>query len=183
MSEPGGADREPGGRESGGGESGGGESGGGVVGAAFIVFAVLAVVFAVVVIVAVLTLTGDGDQASGTAPARTAPQRDLPATWEVKDGDTYIEISNETGLTIDELETLNPRTDPSALVPGERIKLRELTAAEREKKLGPKIYKVKPGDSFGSISVETDRTIARLRELNPKLSPEKLQPGDEVRLR
>lgn len=159
------------------------ESGGGVVGAAFIVFAVLAVLFAVVVIVAVLTLTGDGDQASGAKSVRTAPPRDLPATWEVEAGDTYIEISNETGLTIDELETLNPRTDPSALVPGEQIKLRELTAAEREKKLGPKTYTVKPGDSFGSISVETDRTIARLRELNPKLSPEKLQPGDEVRLR
>ena len=51
------------------------------------------------------------------------------------------------------------------------------------KRLGPRFWKVKQGQSFGSIAAKTGKPIDTLLRLNPKLKPEKLQVGDRVRLR
>ena len=42
---------------------------------------------------------------------------------------------------------------------------------------------VRSGQSFGSIAASTGINIVTLEQLNPKLKPATLQPGDEVRLR
>ena len=132
-------------------------------------------------VVTVASLRGAGEP-DGEAKAST-PTRKLPPYWVVKRGQTYSQIAQRTGLTMDQLQTFNPRTDPTSIVPGQRIKLRLRMPAPPPKRLGPQFWTVRSGQSFGSIAAKTGHAIDALRRLNPKLKPEALMPGDRVRLR
>ena len=107
----------------------------------------------------------------------------LPPFWTVKDGQTYSQIAERTGLSIDQLETFNPRVNPAALLPGQKIKLREHVPPPPPPPLGPEFWKVRQGQSFGSIAAKTGVPIDRIIRLNKRLKPAELQPGDRVRLR
>ncbi|MGI8731561.1 MAG: LysM peptidoglycan-binding domain-containing protein [Solirubrobacteraceae bacterium] len=119
--------------------------------------------------------TSDDDQ------AQTKP--DLPDFWTVKRGQTISMIAQRTGLTIDELETFNPRVDPSGIRPGQRLQLKAKVAKPKPKPKGPRFRTVRSGESFGSIAADTGRDIRKLRRLNPNLKASELQPGDRLRLR
>ena len=149
---------------------------------AYLIFGGLAVLFCAIVVVAIASLTGEDERANRAAERRAQLQR-LPVYWKVKRGDTYVRIAQKTGLTVDELETFNPYTDPSTLQPGQRVKLRAKVPPPKPKPLGPKWVTLRSGDSFGSIAAKTGKPIGRLQRLNPKLKPTLLQPGDRVRLR
>lgn len=148
----------------------------------YFIFGGLAVLFLAMVVVAITTLTGT-EKPSEAAAARQAQLRKLPVYWTVRRGDSYGLIAEKTGLTVEELETFNPYVDPSRIVPGQRVKLRLRVPPPKPKPLGPKYYKLRSGDSFGSIAAKTGKTIYRLQKLNPKMKPTTLQPGDRVRLR
>ncbi len=148
---------------------------------AYLIFGGLALLFLAIVVVAVSS--GADDEAASAASEQRAERRDLPVYWKVRRGDTYVRIAQKTGLTVDELETFNPDVDPSAIQPGQRLKLRKNVPKPKPKPLGPKYATVRTGDSFGSIAAKTGKSITRLRRLNPKLKPKSLQPGDRLRLR
>lgn len=95
------------------------------------VFAVTALVVAlIVVIVAVAgSLGGDGPKSSGGhkhggETAHKVHPKHVPATYEVKSGDTLISIAHETGVPVRQIEELNPEVDPQILITGEQLKLR-----------------------------------------------------------
>ena len=98
-------------------------------------------------------------------------------------GDTLTKISDKTGLTIDQLEAYNRNTDPQRLLPGERLNLWRHPPGRRRKPLGPRFWTVRPGESFGSIAAKTGTDLTKLEQLNPRLKPATLQPGDRVSLR
>ena len=150
--------------------------------AAYLVFGGLLLLMLAMVAIVVTTL-GSGGNAAATSEQRAGELRDLPPYWTVKRGDTYVSIAEKTGLTVADLETFNPYTDPSAIVPGQRIKLRKNVPKPKPKPVGPKYVTVRTGDSYGSIAAKYDKNIIRLQRLNPKLKPTKLQPGDRLRLR
>jgi LysM repeat protein len=61
-----------------------------------------------------------------TAPTTT---RERTATapaefYTVESGDTYGSIAAEQGTSVDELRTLNPEVDETALQPGQRIRVK-----------------------------------------------------------
>jgi LysM repeat protein len=149
---------------------------------AYLIFGGLAVLFLAIVVVAITSLGGT-DKASSADAARQAQLRKLPVYWTVRHGDSYGLIAEKTGLTVDELETFNPYTDPSAIVPGQRLKLRLKVPPPKPKPLGPKYFKLRSGDSFGSVAAKTGKNINRLQKLNPKMKAKELQPGDRIRLR
>jgi LysM repeat protein len=65
------------------------------------------------------------DPAGGSAGSlSTVSAKTLHATWVVKQGQTFTLIAQQTGLSVAELEDLNPYTDPGALDVGQRIRLR-----------------------------------------------------------
>jgi len=142
----------------------------------------LAVLFFAIIVMIVTTTLGS-DPPSNSASSLDAVTRKLPLYWTVRDGQTYSQIAEKTGLTVDQLMTFNPTTDPSSIVPGQRLKLRLRMPPPRPKPLGPRFWIVKSGDSFGSIAAKTGKHIIRLQQLNRRLKPEALQPGDRVRLR
>lgn len=92
--------------------------------------------FAVAVALIVLGSSGSDESADGTGtttgPQATTtngdgtPRRRRPrTTYTVKPGDTLGAIGQKTGVEVDTLQELNPSIDLQALVPGQKIKLRE----------------------------------------------------------
>lgn len=79
---------------------------------------------------------GDGEGANDTSvPAATQPsdggeegaggKRERQSkTYVVKLGDTPSQIAAETGVSLDQIEKLNPDLDPQLLAPGEKIRIR-----------------------------------------------------------
>lgn len=124
---------------------------------------------------------------SGSGPHSSPPttHRRLAPYWTVRPGDSFAVIAAKTGLTMDQLEAYNPKADPLALTPGERLNLWQHPPQPHRHKSnpGPVFWTVRPGQSFGSIAAATKISIATLEQLNPKLSPASVQPGDRVRLR
>ncbi len=115
--------------------------------------------------------------------AQPQAQRDRPPFWTVRRGDTYSSIAQRHGMTVEDLETFNPRVDPAGLVPGQRLTLVANPPKPKPKPLGPRFVRVRSGDTFSSIGAKYDHGVDRLRRLNPKLKPETLRPGDRMRLR
>jgi LysM domain len=61
-----------------------------------------------------------------TERPRTTPSgRRLRRNYVVRPGDSFGSIAERTGVSIAQLEELNPEVDPQALVVGQRIRLRE----------------------------------------------------------
>jgi LysM repeat protein len=63
-----------------------------------------------------ITLTGSGTTGTTTAPANAQ-------YYVIQSGDTLGTIASKYSTSVDELMTLNPGVDPSALQPGERIRV------------------------------------------------------------
>lgn len=103
--------------------------------------------------------------------------------WIVHSGDTYAHIAAKTGLTVAQLQAFNPNVDPIELLPGQRLNLWRHPPKPRPKPLGPRLWTVRPGESFGSIAAKTGINITILEQLNPRLRSTTLQPGDRIRLR
>ena len=125
-------------------------------------------------------------RAAPTHAARHAPARRLPPYWTVRPGDSLGLIAAKTGLSIDQLQVYNPSVNPNALTPGQRLNLWRYPPRPRTAKAkppGPMFWAVRPGQSFGSIAAATGINIATLEQLNPRLKPASVQPGDRVRLR
>lgn len=127
--------------------------------------------------ISTLNQTESNDTAAQAATAK------LPPYWTVKAGETYSQIAAKTGLTVEQLESFNPQTNPSTIRPGQKIKLRMHVPPPPPPPLGPKYWKVRAGQSFGSIAAATGKPIGRLMRLNKRLKPTELRPGDRVRLR
>jgi LysM repeat protein len=64
---------------------------------------------------------------NGKSPAKKRSRR----VYVVKSGDLLSTVAEKTGLTVDELQELNPDLDPQALQVGQRLKLR--AAADPDK--------------------------------------------------
>jgi LysM repeat protein len=125
----------------------------------------------------------DGSGAPSTSAAAEAKERKLPPYWTVHTDQTYSVIAHRTGLTVDQLERFNPYTDPSNLVPGEHIKLRLHVPKAPPKPKGPRYWTVRSGETFASIAAKTGHAPSWLQDLNKRLNPVALQPGQRVRLR
>jgi LysM repeat protein len=74
---------------------------------------------------------GDGGNATRTAeprpPEQNRQQRRPPQRtfYRVKLNDTLGLIAEQTGVTVEQLQALNPELDPQNLIVGQRIRLRE----------------------------------------------------------
>lgn len=94
------------------------------------IFAVLALVVAVIVIVVVVSSavndsSSNGHRHSGHHSHKEAKRpRTQAKTYTVKTGDTLTAIAHKTGVSIAELQALNPEVDPQILVAGETLKLK-----------------------------------------------------------
>ena len=123
-------------------------------------------------------------------PDPPAPKTREPY-YDVKPGESLSAISERTGVPVDQLAELNPSIDPLALVPGQRLRLRDsvpLPVARARARAGPRVpeqayYVVKPGDVLSSIAEKTDVPLDRLLKLNRGLRRDRVTPGQRIKLR
>jgi LysM repeat protein len=90
--------------------------------------ALLAAAIAVVVVIqASRPDASPSSTPSATRPAVTQPARQTrraaPRAYVVKAGDTLSVIADKTGVSLDEIQRLNPDVDANALQTGERLRL------------------------------------------------------------
>ena len=57
-------------------------------------------------------------------PPKPRPKPLGPRFWTVKPGESFGSIAARTGINLTKLEELNPHLKPTALQPGERVRLR-----------------------------------------------------------
>ena len=142
----------------------------------------LALAILLAAVVAVVSSVSSGSHSNAAKAPHTTVRR-LPPYWRVRPGETLTVIAKKTGLTVAQLEAFNPQANPSSIVPGQRLNLWQHPPKPRPKPLGPMFWKVRPGESYGSIAAKTRIDITELEHMNPRLKPKTLQPGDRVRLR
>lgn len=61
---------------------------------------------------------------ASTGKGETTPASSEPKSYTVKPGDTLGMIAERTGVSVTELQELNPDLDPQSLTVGDRIRLR-----------------------------------------------------------
>ncbi len=94
------------------------------------IFAAVALVVAVLVIaIAVASAlngsSSDGHHKSGHHAQKEATQpRTKAKTYTVQPGDTLTAIAHKTGVSVAELQVLNPEVDPQILIAGQTLKLK-----------------------------------------------------------
>lgn len=142
----------------------------------------LVVLLLAIVVVAATTLTG-AEPATSAEQARAKKLAKLPVYWKVHTGDSYGSIALKTGLTVEELETFNPRVNPQTIRPGQRLKLRLKVPKPKPKPLGPRFHTVRTGETYASIARKTGHSMTALQRLNPRLKATALRPGARIRLR
>lgn len=124
-----------------------------------------------------------------TQETPTPPEAKTKArVYVVKRGDALGAIAERTGVPAERMLDLNPRLDPLALVPGQRIRLQPVTAAERaaarrRRRALPRRYVVKRGDSPSGIAEKTGVPLYRLLSLNRGIDRKPIVPGQRLRLR
>jgi hypothetical protein len=94
--------------------------------------ALVAAIIAVIVVASNTHLHSSSDKGGKTTSGQTKqkkPEKKKPRTkaktYEVQSGDTLTSIAHETGLTVSELQALNPEIDPQTLIAGEVLQLQK----------------------------------------------------------
>lgn len=146
----------------------------------YTLLAAFALALLVIAILAIRVVTLD-------TPGPPARKSNL-STYVVQPGDSLAGISEQTGVPVEEIENLNPSLDPLAIVPGQRIRLKEVTPAERRQAARrrarrPRVYVVRRGDGLLAIQEKTGVDVNRLRKLNKEKKLDVLLPGMRLKLR
>jgi len=89
--------------------------------------ALLAAAVAVVIVVQASPSSAPSSSSAATRTAATQPARRsrpaAPRAYVVKSGDTLSVIADKTGVSLEQIERLNPDVDPNALQTGQRLQL------------------------------------------------------------
>jgi LysM repeat protein len=65
----------------------------------------------------------DGDGKTGTTTTQKKSTKKAKTTYTVKQGDSFSVIASKEGVEVVALQAANPDVDPSALHPGQKLKL------------------------------------------------------------
>jgi LysM repeat protein len=86
--------------------------------------------FVLVLLVVVMGLSSSSDSGTTQSPNAksahqpTVPAKDVPKVYMIKSGDTLTAIAHSTGVSVAQIQRLNPTVDPQILIAGEKLKLR-----------------------------------------------------------
>ncbi|MGI8803363.1 MAG: LysM peptidoglycan-binding domain-containing protein [Solirubrobacteraceae bacterium] len=143
------------------------------------------VVVGVLIASAVLNATSGGPPVDLASPAAMAQAtRTLPPYWVVRPGDTFNSIAAANRLSVAQLQQLNPTQDPTALVPGQSLRLHVHESSTRViARPAPPFWTLRPGDTYSSVAAKTGVPIGAIAQYNPKLNPNLLVPGQRLKLR
>src|ERR1700744_713276 len=94
--------------------------------------ALVAAVIAVIVVASNTNLHNDSNKGGSNTATHAKQHQKQPKkprtkakTYEVQSGDTLTSIARKTGVTVAEIQELNPEVDPQTLIAGEVLKLQK----------------------------------------------------------
>ncbi|HWH21593.1 MAG TPA: LysM domain-containing protein [Solirubrobacterales bacterium] len=94
--------------------------------------ALIAAVIALIVVASNTNLHSDSNKGKANGATQTKQHKKQPKkprtkakTYEVQSGDTLTSIAQKTGITVAEIQALNPEVDPQTLIAGEVLKLQK----------------------------------------------------------
>lgn len=97
--------------------------------------------------------------------------------YTIRPGDTLYSISQEVLLPVEVLKAANPQVNPLNLQVGSKICIPAFPVPPCP---GGVIWVVERGDTFYKIAQQTGTTIQALRQANPGVNPNNLQPGTRL---
>lgn len=114
------------------------------------------------------------------------------ANYEVKEGDTFWKIARRFGTSAEQLAAANGLKLETAIVPGQDLKVPTKAAVAPRPaptppetsttKVSGRTHELKDGETFTSISRKYGIPVDALVAANPSLNPNRLRPGETIRL-
>jgi LysM repeat protein len=124
---------------------------------------------------------GEAAAPKSETPKPTAAKKedDIPEIHIVKAGENLTVIGKKYGLSMDYLTKLNDLTNPNVIFAGQRLRVKgEVPSVSK-----PETYTIKKGDTFWDLEKEWKMKHGTLNRLNPDVNPERLQPGQTIRMK
>lgn len=100
--------------------------------------------------------------------------------YRIERGDTLGTIARSHGIPLLRLTRLNPNLHPDRISTGEQIRMPQ--SGERAPGSGPYRYRIRGGDTLGSLASEFSTSTAAIQRANPGLSPGNLTAGKLIKL-
>lgn len=124
-----------------------------------------------------------------TAPVES--KNENLAVHLVKKGETLGEIAKKYGVSEDQLRAWNPKDiSGSVVIAGSRIKViddgsiaKGSSDSKSKKKNSAVYYKIKRGDTLGSVAQKYGVSVASIKSINRNLSETRLQIGQNIRIK
>jgi LysM repeat protein/GH25 family lysozyme M1 (1,4-beta-N-acetylmuramidase) len=112
------------------------------------------------------------------APAPTPPPAPQPqgTTYTVKSGDTLSGIAAKYGTTYQKIAADNGIADPNKIYPGQVLKINGGGSAPST------VYTVKSGDTLSGIATKYGTTYQHLAQINGIADPNKIYPGQQIKI-
>lgn len=123
---------------------------------------------------------------STAPPAPPTPPTLPPCTngfyYTIKAGDTLYNISQQFGVSVDEIMRANPGINPNNLQIGQVICIPRAVTPTPPVPPCPNgfYYSIRPGDTYFSISRQFGVSIDALIRANPGVNPDNLQVGQII---
>jgi beta-lactamase class A len=111
-----------------------------------------------------------------------ASAREGATTYQVQPGDTLSAISSTTGVSTDQLTTLNSIKDPNVIIAGQTLALSAGASATAATAGGSGTYTVKAGDTLWDIARANGASVDDLTQLNGLANADQLSVGQTLRL-
>jgi beta-lactamase class A len=111
-----------------------------------------------------------------------ASAREGATTYLVQPGDTLSAISSTTGVSADQLATLNSIKDPNVIIAGQTLALSAGASATPAAAAAPGTYTVKTGDTLWDIAHANSVSVDDLVQLNGLANADQLSVGQALRL-
>lgn len=127
-----------------------------------------------------------------------APRPAAPAsrTHRVRRGETLGEIAEDYGISLSELQRLNPGLDARRIQIGQEIKVPGSGATTTTSAPAPaarpapqpsastatRTHRVRSGETLGEIAEDYGTSLAELQRLNPGLDARRIQIGQEIKV-
>ena len=117
-----------------------------------------------------------GKNGYGTGTANVKPQEPTIKTYTVAAGDNLSSIASRFNTTVAEICRLNNISNPNLIYPGQVLKIEGAVD-------NTVYYTVKAGDNLSSIAAAHDTTWQAIAALNRLSNPNRIYPGQKLRIR